>query len=137
MLGIAIALASQAFKDKTDMGGKPYIMHCLRVMFNFDEETEQIVAILHDLVEDTDTTITDLLNMGFSETICTAVDVLTHKEEDSYETYIRKISMNTLATKIKLADLKDNTDITRLKGLRKKDFERIEKYHRAYVYLKN
>jgi (p)ppGpp synthase/HD superfamily hydrolase len=123
MLAVAIALAAKVFEDKTDKSGKPYILHCLRVMNGVDQNDEEQmqIAVLHDVVEDTDTTT-----------------LLTHNSNTTtYDNYIKAISYNTDATRVKLADLKDNSDITRLKGLRKKDIERTEKYHRAYVFLSN
>lgn len=75
--------------------------------------------------------------MGFSERVVKAVGLLTHDKKMFYEDYIKVISTDQLATAIKMADLRDNSDITRMKGVRKKDFDRLEKYHRAYTYLKN
>ena len=138
-LGKMIAIVSDAFADKKDKGGKPYILHCIRVMNNlhtFDEEL-MTIAIAHDLIEDTDISIWDLKANGFSSRVCSAIELLTHKKEYSYDDYIKKISFNPDAVKVKLADLKDNSDITRLKGLTKKDFDRMEKYSRAYTYLSN
>jgi (p)ppGpp synthase/HD superfamily hydrolase len=140
MLAVAIALAAKVFEDKTDKSGKPYILHCLRVMNGVDQNDEEQmqIAVLHDVVEDTDTTISDLVRLGFSERVINAITLLTHNSNTTtYDNYIKAISYNTDATRVKLADLKDNSDITRLKGLRKKDIERTEKYHRAYVFLSN
>lgn len=138
MLGKAIALAAQAFEDVKDKGGQPYILHCLRVMNNLhtDDEELKIIAVLHDVVEDCkDLTLRELQMLGFSDRVIKALDLLTHRKEVSYDDYIKAISFNADATKVKLADLKDNSDITRLKGLTKKDFDRMEKYHRSFIYL--
>lgn len=134
-LAIAIALAAEGFKNKFDKAGEPYILHCLRVMDRMDTEEEKIVAVLHDTVEDGVCTIKDLEKLEFSSRIVYSIHLLTHKKEDTYSEYIRKVSTDVLATKVKLSDLRDNSDITRLKGLTKKDFDRIEKYHTSFIYL--
>jgi len=139
MLGNAIALAATAFQNKTDKGGKPYILHCLHVMnkmkYEGDEEL-MIVAVLHDLIEDTGYTFTDLEVMGYSDRVINLLVLLTHSKNISYETYIEQIKSNSEdAVKIKLQDLRHNSDITRIKGLREKDFARLAKYHKAYSYL--
>lgn len=138
MLAKAIKLASEVFQNTFDKGGEPYMMHCLRVMMNVGNDNERkCIAILHDIVEDTNITLQDLRNMCFSERIINAVDCLTHKKGEDYMTYIKRISTHPDAIIVKRADLKDNSDITRLKGLRKKDFDRMEKYIQAYTYLKD
>jgi len=138
-LSIAISITAKAFEGKTDRAGKPYILHCLRVMngVNQDDEDLMCAAVMHDLIEDTEITISDLTKLGFSDKVTGILHLVTHQKETLYDEYIKAISVSKEATQIKLADLKDNSDITRLKGLRKKDLDRIEKYHRAYVYLSN
>ena len=142
MLGKAISLVAQAFENAKDKGGQPYILHCLRVMDNLhtDDEELKIIAIFHDYIEDIfkdnpEKGLMFLSEAGFSRRVVQAVNLLTHRKETPYDDYIKAISFNADATKVKLADLKDNSDITRLKGLTKKDFDRMEKYHRSYVYL--
>lgn len=144
MLAKAIALAAQSFERIKDKGGHPYILHCIRVMNNLhtNDEELKIIAILHDWVEDVfkndpERGLQELRDAVFSERVVKALDLLTHRKETPYEEYIKMLSHNEDARLVKLADLKDNSDITRLKGLRKKDFERLEKYSRAYVYLSN
>jgi (p)ppGpp synthase/HD superfamily hydrolase len=137
MLGKAIALAAQSFENVKDKGGQPYILHCLRVMNNLhtDDEELKIIAVLHDVPEDTSIGLNTLQDLGFSFRVLSALDLLTHRKGVPYDDYIKAISFNADAIKVKLADLKDNSDITRLKGLTKKDFDRMEKYHRSYMYL--
>ncbi len=142
MLAKAISTAALSFEHIKDKGGHPYILHCIRVMNNLhtNDEELKIIAILHDWVEDffgddPQRGLDELRNGGFSSRVITALDLLTHRKETSYEDYIKILSHNEDARLVKLADLKDNSDITRLKGLRKKDFERLEKYQRAFVYL--
>jgi (p)ppGpp synthase/HD superfamily hydrolase len=134
-LARAISIAAVGFEKVKDKGGNPYILHCLRVMNQMDTEEEKIVAILHDTIEDGVCTLEDLIKEKFSQNVIYALILLTHKKEVPYDEYIKAISTDPLATKVKKADLKDNSDITRLKGLTKKDFDRMEKYHRSYVYL--
>lgn len=142
MLGKAIAITAQAFEGRKDKGQQPYIMHCLRVMnavSHLGEEAMQ-AAVMHDLLEDCPDKWDGvrLRRTGFSARVVETVELLTHdKEVVSYDRYIKNISNDPLATAIKMADLRDNSDITRMKGLRKKDLERLEKYHRAYMYLKD
>ena len=136
-LALAIAIASEAFKNKTDKGGVPYILHCLFVMNQMPEDDEElrIAAVLHDLVEDTDWTIEKLRNEGFTERVLRIISLLTHDSNVPYDDYIKIIALDIDAKRIKKADLRHNSDITRLKGLRKKDFDRLEKYSRSYIYL--
>lgn len=138
MLALAIAIASEAFKTKLDKGGQPYILHCLRVMNNVgDDLVTKICAVLHDLVEDCpEWTFLRLRQEGFSEEVIYILQLLTRIEgEDYMEDYINRIALHNKATGIKRADLRDNSDITRLKGISKKDIDRIQKYHTAYLYL--
>ena len=141
MLGKAIALAAKVFENSKDKGGQPYILHCLRVMDNLhtDDEELKIIAVLHDVPEDdpadADHVLRELRMLGFSDRVIKSLNLLTHRKETTYDDYIKAISFNVDATKVKLADLKDNSDITRLKGLSKKDFDRMEKYHRSFIYL--
>lgn len=141
MLDRAIALASKVFEGKHDKGGKPYILHCLHVMYGVinkgANEDTAIAAVLHDVIEDTDYTLADLADMGYNIDVLYILDLLTHRKTDTYKVYIKKISNSRQATMIKMEDLQHNSDITRLKGLRKKDFERLEKYIEAYTYLKD
>ena len=142
MLAKAIKLASEVFQDTLDKGGEPYIMHCIRVMQNTGSNDNEIkcIAMLHDVLEDsniTNITASDLRVMGFSERVIKGVEMLSHNEKMSYADYIKLISTNPDTIIVKRADLKDNSDITRLKGLRKKDFDRMEKYIQAYTYLKD
>ncbi len=136
LLGTAIAIAAEAFKDRIDKGGEPYMFHCIRVMMKQTTIKRKILAILHDVVEDTDITFEDLIASGFGMDIIIPLKLLTHDPtEKEYDDYIRDISTNADATAVKLSDLEDNSLITRLKGLTKNDFARMEKYHRSYTYL--
>jgi (p)ppGpp synthase/HD superfamily hydrolase len=138
MLATAISIVAQAFEEKKDRGGKPYFLHCMRVMNDVPQDDEELmcIAILHDLVEDCpDWSVEELIRMGFSKRITDAVDLLTLRTGQYYEAYIKAIALNNDARLVKLADLRDNSQITRMKGLTAKDFSRLEKYHQSYAYL--
>jgi (p)ppGpp synthase/HD superfamily hydrolase len=137
-LGLAISIVATAFEDKCDKGGQPYVLHCLHVMNQMPEDDEElrIIAVLHDLIEDTRWTLQDLRDHGFSDRVVWGVQVLTHDPEEEYMKYIERISFTDDARLVKTADLRHNADIMRMKGLRKKDFDRLQKYFTAYEYLK-
>lgn len=134
----AISIAAQAFEGKFDKGGQPYILHCLHVMNRVKRYGDQamIAAVLHDLIEDTDWTAERLLEEGFDKQTVSLIVLLTHIDSEDYQDYIMRISNSKIAREIKMADLRHNSDIHRMKGLREKDFERLEKYHKAYSYLR-
>ncbi len=131
----AIDIAVNAHRGATDKGGSPYILHPLRLMLKFSSEDEMIVAVLHDVIEDTKITLSDLVDAGFSEKVIGALRLLTKNTSVTYEEYIKKISTNELARKIKISDLNDNMDISRLPEITPKDLERIAKYHNALKIL--
>lgn len=137
----AISIASQAFVGVFDKADRPYILHCLHVMHMVEngggDDEQMIIAVLHDLIEDTAWTAEQLLEKGFSIRVVTALGCLTHLDKEPYDDYIRRVATNHDARMVKLADLRHNSDITRLKGLREKDFRRMEKYQRAYEYLRD
>ena len=131
----AIELAVKHHKGQYDKGGKPYILHPLRLMMSVDTDDEKIVAVMHDLVEDTHITIPYLRSAGFSEKVLSALDCVTNRDNEDYESFIERIAQNPLATKVKLADLEDNMDLSRISEPSKKDYKRIEKYKRAKTRL--
>jgi len=137
MLDVAIAITSEAFRGKFDKGGKPYILHCLRVMNGVIHlgEDHACVAIMHDLIEDTKYTAQDLYDLGFNSDVVNNVVAMTHIKGVPYSEYVMEISKFAIATEVKKSDLKDNSDITRLKGITEKDTKRMEKYHKAYTFL--
>ena len=138
MLDVAISITAQAFEGRFDKGGKPYVLHCLHVMnavSHYNDDDLSCAAVMHDLVEDTPWTLDELAKVGFSARVITTLALLTHVENVTYDDYIKAIATNEDARRIKLADLRHNSDILRMKGLRKKDFDRMEKYHRSFVYL--
>jgi len=134
----AISIATIAHAGQFDKGGKPYILHPFHLMnqLMFDPELAEI-AILHDTIEDTSVTIAYLKQQGFSLRVTDALELLTHIRGVPYEIYIEGVSTNYDALRVKRKDLQHNSDIIRLKGVTNKDIRRIEKYHRAYLYLGN
>lgn len=134
---IALELAVEKHKNQTDKAGNPYILHPLHVMENVNSKEGKIVAILHDIIEDTDVTEDYLLKIGLSKRIVDAVVELTRSKDIDYQEYIKNLSSNPLAKEVKLADLEHNMDLKRLPTLEEKDLERNRKYQIAYHYLIN
>ena len=102
-----------------------------------DKDDEKIVAVMHDIVEDTDITLDDLRNEGFSEQVISAIECVTKGEKEDYDSFIERISRNALAIQVKLADINDNMDLSRLSNVTEKDLERVEKYKKAKEKLLN
>lgn len=136
-LDTALAIAIQAHAGQVDKAGRPYILHPLRLMFQMETEEEMITAVLHDVVEDSNVTLDDLRQAGFSEEVVTAVAAVSRQNDETYEEFIHRLRPNALAAKVKLADLTDNMDMRRLKTITPKDLARIEKYHHAWIALTN
>ena len=131
----ALSLALKAHQGQKDKSGQPYILHPVRVMLQFQEAEARIVALLHDVLEDSDISIDELQQAGFGTKIIEAVRCLTRKPNEEYLDYIRRIKENPLARKVKLADLKDNLDVNRLEELQAKDCRRLERYLQAKKIL--
>ena len=131
----AIALAVEAHRGVLDKSGQPYILHPLRVMFRCHGETERIVAVLHDVVEDTGRTFDDLRKLGFSEGVIAALDCVTKREGENYELFVDRAAANPVARAVKIADIEDNMDVRRLPTVGQKDWERLTKYLAAWRRL--
>ncbi len=136
MLEKAIRLAAEAHSGQRDKAGGPYILHPLRMMFTMDTPAERMVAVLHDIVEDTGWTLEALLREGFPEDIVEAVACLTRQQDESYEAFIERAAQHPLARRVKLADLEDNMDARRLETLTQKDQSRMARYLKAWRRLK-
>lgn len=128
-------IAKKAHAGQVDKAGEDYFNHPKRVALNFYEDEEIIVALLHDVIEDTNITLEQLKNEGFNEAVLNALNAITKREGESYDQFIGRVKENPIALKVKLADLRDNMDILRLPVLTDKDLQRIAKYHKAYKYL--
>lgn len=131
----AINIAIEAHKNQKDKVGKPYITHVMRVMEHCKTEEEKMVAALHDVVEDTSTTIDDLRKKRFSENVLAAVTAITHNKGESKSHYIARFRKNQLAIRVKINDLEDNMDIRRLPKIIDSDVERLRKYLQIYRML--
>ena len=132
----AIEIATEAHRGQFDKAGNNYIGPPLRVMSAGKTLNEKIVGVLHDVVEDSGWTFEQLSNEGFSDEIIAALRCVTKLSEDeSYDEFIERVTKNDLAIAVKINDLSDNMDIRRLKELTEKDFQRLQKYHRAYTRL--
>jgi len=139
----AIALATKAHTGQKDKAGADYISHPLRVMELVEGDNTQIVAVLHDAIEDTDdnspvnVTPEFLRDLGYSEEIIAAIEGVTKRaeEENDYESFILRAAKNPLSREVKLADLKDNMDLSRIASPTEKDLHRIRKYQRATQVL--
>jgi len=132
----AILIAVQAHAGAKDKAGEAYILHPLRMMMKMRTESERIVAVLHDVVEDSDWTIERLRDEGFTEEILTAVDHLTKRPGEDYEDFVRRAVRDLLALPVKIADLEDNLDQTRIKEPTEQDSARIARYRKALAYAK-
>ena len=136
MLDKAILIAAQAHLGQKDKVGAPYILHPLRMMLRFRTESEMIAAVLHDVVEDSpDWGFERLREEGFTEDIIEAVEHLTRRQEETYAEFVDRAGQHPLARRVKLADLEDNMDLTRLKKLSGNDRARLARYHQAWRKL--
>lgn len=132
----AIQIAVEAHAGAKDRGGKAYILHPISVMMRCETDEEKIVAILHDVVEDTDWTFDALRQEGFTDTIIEALKTVTkHSEDEDYDEFVQRSLKNEIGRKVKIADLRENLDVTRIGELTDKDLERINKYKRALKVL--
>ena len=134
----AIEIAAAIHAGQTDKGGAPYILHPLRVMLRVAPGAQQIVAVLHDVVEDSDGKIPfdDLAREGFSQEVIDGVRAVTKIDGESYEAFIARAALDPVGKAVKLADLAENSDLSRIDRPTQKDLERVEKYRRAMEYLR-
>lgn len=123
MLELALSIATEAHRGQFDKAGIDYIEHPIFVASQVDPEEEKAVALLHDVIEDSSVTAEELLNAGLPETVVTAVQILSKKKGQDYQTYLKTVKSNPLARAVKLADLKHNSDLSRLETITDKDLE--------------
>ncbi len=133
-LETALKIAVEAHYGQRDKGGRPYIFHPLRVAAGCSGKAK-VAALLHDTVEDTSVTFEQLAELGIDGEILAAVKLLTHDKSIPYLDYVRKVRENPIAREVKMSDLRDNMDLTRLKTVTDEDLERVRKYHEAYMIL--
>lgn len=133
---LASKIAYKAHEGQTDKAGVPYIFHPIHIAEQMDSEESCVVALLHDVIEDSDITL-EILSKYFKDDIIAALRVLTKKENDDYVMYIKRVKTNKLATKVKIKDLEHNRDLTRLDEVTDKDRKRSMKYWEAIRYLED
>jgi len=126
----ALRLATDAHQGQKSFRGRPYILHPIRVMEQLDTDEERIVALLHDVVEDTNVTVEKIAAL-FGEEVAVAITLLTHQPNEPYEDYIGAVALSPLATKVKLADLQDNLRVERLPKVTEAAVQRLIRYARA------
>ncbi len=133
----AVAIAAEAHAGQVDKAGEPYILHPLRVMMRLETIEDRIVGVLHDVVEDNATwPLAALRAEGFSDKILAAVDAVTRREDEDYETFVRRAAQNEIGRRVKLADLADNMELTRIRSPEPKDHARMERYRKAMEILR-
>lgn len=132
---LAMKIAYEAHKEQIDKSGITYIYHPIHLVEQMDDEISTCVALLHDVVEDTSITFQDLSEYGIKDEIIDVLKLLTHNDDIPYMDYIRNIKNNVTATKVKLADLRHNSDLTRLEVIDEKTENRIKKYTEAIKLL--
>lgn len=135
IVDIALSIATQAHEGQLDKAGIEYIKHPIYVANQVKSEKEKAVALLHDVLEDSPVSAEELLIAGLPEEVVTAVKVLTKKPMQNYQAYLETVKKNSLARVVKLADLKHNSDLSRLTSITEKDRERLKKYKNAIDFL--
>ena len=131
----AMQLCFDAHKEQVDKSGMPYIFHPLILAEQMNTEETTIVALLHDVVEDTNIMLEDLRGMGFSHATLEAISLMTHEKGVPYMEYVAAIKKNPIARQVKIADLRHNSTLTRLDNVTQKDLDRVAKYKKALDYL--
>ena len=131
----AMKLCFAAHKDQVDKSGMPYVFHPFHLAEQMTDEATTVTALLHDVVEDTDITLNDLRAMGFPAEAVDAIAMMTHDPKVPYLEYVAKIKTNPIAKAVKLADLRHNSDLSRLDTVDEKALERVEKYRKAIRLL--
>ena len=139
LLNKILVLATNAHAGQYDKGGQPYILHPLKVMhyLRSSDEELQCMAIGHDIIEDTNTTYAQLRELGMTERIINGIKSLTKVPGETYDDYKERVFANPDAMLVKMADLRHNTDIRRMKGVTEKDIARMTKYNLFYRELQD
>jgi (p)ppGpp synthase/HD superfamily hydrolase len=132
----AIEIAASAHAGQVDKAGTPYILHPLRVMLALASNEDRIVGVLHDVVEDTHVSLDDLRAEGFSEAVLAGLESVTKQDGESYEAFVLRAAADPIGRRVKLADLTDNCDLSRIASPTQKDHDRIAKYRAAIESLR-
>ena len=131
----ALKLCFEAHKEQTDKSGLPYVFHPFHLAEQMPDENTTVTALLHDVVEDTQYTLDDLRELDFPEAVLDAVALMTHDESVPYLAYVANMKSNPIARTVKLADLRHNSDLSRLDEADAAALKRVEKYRRAMALL--
>ena len=130
-----LAFAYEKHKGQVDKSGVDYILHPITVSLSCVSDSAKIVALLHDVLEDTDATIDDLVKLDLTKEEIEAIKLLTKPRKEDYMHYVKRVAENPIAREVKMCDLRHNMDISRLKHITEKDMQRVERYKQAYHYL--
>ena len=131
----ALRISFEAHKNQTDKSGMPYVYHPFHLAEQMKDEYSTCVALLHDVVEDSETSLNDLIEAGFPKEVTDAIALMTHDERVPYLEYVAEIKNNPIARVVKLADLRHNSDLSRLDKIDEKTNERVKKYEQAILLL--
>ena len=132
-----ITFVKEKHKNQVDFSGQPYFYHLQRVSKKLKNTSYKEIAYLHDIFEDTHIYDFELSSLGVAKWQIDVIKILTKREKEQYEDYILRVAKDPTARLVKVADLEDNMNITRLEHLTEQDIKRLKKYHKAYIYLKN
>ena len=135
LVGKAARIAAQAHEAQVDKAGEAYVLHPMRMALRCRTDAERVVALLHDVVEDSPWTLSQLAAEGFPPEIIAGVDGMTHRDGESYEAFVERAAQDPLAAYVKRLDLEDNMNVLRLGEVTEKDLARLQKYHAAYRRL--
>lgn len=135
LLEDAIGLALISHRGQVDKGKNEYILHPLRLMLKMRTDEERIVAVLHDIIEDGAATIEDLKELKLPKNIRDALKCISRTTGEDYDDYISRVKTDLLATRVKIADLQDNMDLSRIPHPQQEDFDRVRKYEKALDLL--
>lgn len=131
----SLTIALRAYAGKVDKAGREYIHHPLRVMAKMHTDLEMAVALLHDVIEDSDISAEQLLAEGMPAQVVDAILCLTKGEGEDYQQFVARAKRNAIARKVKIADIEDNINLLRLAAVTERDLERVKKYHAAWRFL--
>jgi len=133
LLEVAIKIAVEAHSGQLDKAGQPYVLHPLRVMLSLSDEKDRIVGVLHDVIEDSNITYDYLIVNGFEgqREILEALKSVTKEKDETYDDFIERVAQNSIGKRVKLADLQDNMNLSRIPNPTEKDYERIKRYKKA------
>ena len=131
----ALAMCFEAHRDQVDKSGLPYVFHPFHLAEQMDDEASVCVALLHDVMEDTDYTVDDIRVLGMPAAVIEALLLLTHDASEPYLDYVARVARNPLAAKVKRADLRHNSDLSRLDEVTDLDRARVRKYQKALAII--